>query len=377
MSRLKSGTSRRGFIVSLASVASSSQFPAVVGVLPGSLRASLCGEPASDLSKRPAVEKYDWKGPYSEMRSLRGAIHSTDACISIAPSWMSSGRIIARAPEDFVSREYVIHCDHADPTHENWSSLGAVSKHILPYVPSSCVYAKGEDGGLVANATIPARARFSFQWTPVIGGLRIVISLENLGPTTLHDVAARLCIIAYDAAEIADASLTRTLIHTDNGFRTLSQLDPQIDKNIYAIQGGPEIRPPQFGNHRSVSRSIATCGLIMVQSLDRRHVIGVGFRSVQMIYTNTTNRCFHADPYIGDVAAGERKVVDGQLYLMSASPADCLEQFKKEFAARRPVKSADQKRVSSREEVLSQMWRSMVCGPRAASLPVEGTCTRE
>jgi hypothetical protein len=335
MPRLKSGTSRRGFIVSLASFASSSQFPEVVGVWPGLVRASLSGELASDPTRRPAVEKYDWKGPYSEMRTSRGAIHSTDACISIAPSWMSSGRIIARAPEDFVSSEYVIHCDHTDATHENWSSLGAVWKHVQPYVPSGYVYAKAKDGGLVANATIPARARFSFQWTPVTEGVRIVISLENLGPTTLHDVAARLCIIAYDAAEIADASLTRTLIHTDNGFRALSQLDPEIDKNVYAIRGGPEIRPPQFGNHRSVSRSIATCGLIMVQSPNRRHVIGIGFSSVQMIYTNTTNRCFHADPYLGAVAPGERKRVHGQLYLMSASPAACLEQFTKEFAGRR------------------------------------------
>ena len=205
MPRLKSGTSRRGFIVSLAALASSSQLFEVVGVCPGLLQASLSSEPASDLSRRPAVEKYDWKGPYSEMRTSRGAIHSTDACISIAPSWMSSGRIIARAPEDLVSSEYLIHCDHPNPTHENWSSLGAVWKHVQPYVPSGYVYAKAKDGGLVANATIPARARFSFQWTPVTEGLRIVISLENLGPTTLHDVAARLCIIAYDAAEIADA----------------------------------------------------------------------------------------------------------------------------------------------------------------------------
>ena len=85
----------------------------------------------------------------------------------------------------------------------------------------------------------------------------------------------------------------------------------------------------------AVSRSIATCGLIMVQSLDRRHVIGIGFSSVQMIYTNTTNRCFHADPYLGDVAPGERRKVDGQLYLMSASPAACLEQFTEEFSGRR------------------------------------------
>jgi len=335
MPRFKSGTSRRGFIVSLTALASSSQFSEVVGVWPGLLRASLYGEPASDLSRRPAVEKYDWKGPYSEMRTRRGTIHSTDACISIAPSWMSSGRIIARAPEDLVSSEYVIHCDHPDPAHENWSSPGATWKHFQPYVPSGCVYAKAKDGGLVANATIPDRTRFSFQWTPVTEGVRIGISLENLGPTTLHDVAARLCIIVYDAAEIADASLTRTLIHTDNGFRTLSQLDPEIDKNVYAIRGGPEIRSPQFGSRRSVSRSIASCGLVMVQSVNRRHVIGIGFSSVQMIYTNTTNRCFHADPYLGDVAPGERRKVDGQLYLMSASPAACLEQFTEEFSGRR------------------------------------------
>lgn len=335
MPRLKSGTSRRGFIASLVSFASSSQFPTVVGVPPGLLGAFLYGEPGRDLSRKPAVEKYDWKGPYSEMRNRRGAIHSTDACISVAPSWMSSGRIIARAPEDFVSSEYVIHCDHTDPTHENWSSLGVVLKHVQPYVPSGYVYTKAKDGGLAANATIPARARFSFQWTPVTEGVRIVISLENLGPTTLHDVAARLCVSAYDAAEIADESLARTLIHTDNGLRALVQLDPEIDKNVYAIRSGPEIKPPQFGNHRSVSRSIATCGLVMVQSLNRRHVVGIGFSSVQMIYTNTANRCFHADPYLGDVAPGERKTVHGKLYLMSASPAACLEQFTEDFAGRR------------------------------------------
>ncbi len=335
MPLFNSGSSRRSFIVSLTSFVSSGHFFGRAGVWTDLFRGSSQGESVHDPSDRPRVEKYDWRGPYSEMRSSRGAIHSTDACVSIVPSWMSSSRIIARAPEDLVGSEYVIHCDHPDPTHENWSSRGATWKHVQPYVPSGVVYARANNGGLAANTTIPGRTKFSFQWTPLSDGVRVAITLENLGPTTVRDVAARLCIIGYDAPEIADASLTRTLIHTDKGFRALSQLDPDIDKNVYTIRGGPEIKPPQFGSHRGVSRSIATCGLIMIQSLDRRHVTGIGFSSVQMIYTNTTNRCFHADPYLGDIAPGECKTVNGKLYLMRASPAACLRRFTEEFARRR------------------------------------------
>lgn len=151
-------------------------------------------------------------------------------------------------------------------------------------------------------------------------------------PTT---VLTQFCL-NQGAGALRDTTGERSFIRSGGRWLRMADGDRGLGRRElvdYATPGGQDLRHMAVKSDTwGVSTDRADCGLVAVQYLDGRHLIGLAFPRPRYILSNWYIPCVHADPTWPSCGPGERVSVQGKLYLIEGSLDDLWRRFCEDFA---------------------------------------------
>jgi hypothetical protein len=274
--------------------------------------------------RRVEISPYVWEGPYSEYR--KNAKHDWRLCAEVRAPWMSAGeRIIIRSSEEVGYEKEFLYDDHFPPAEPE--RRGKDYKHV-PFTWNS---RKSASQGLVAHCNLPGKGGFWLRLSPGQDFVDITLGIRNGGIHWMDNIDWLFCVVGYECPSIADPQLTRTYLLDNRGLRALAELSTGPNSDLFKVVGS-EGRIPTSERNQRVGPIEAKASVVIVESVDGRHSAALGFEQSCAIYSNTGNRCFHADPYFRPFKKeGEERIVRGKLYLIEGTAQDALKRYLREF----------------------------------------------
>ena len=281
------------------------------------------------------LKPYAWKGAYAEMRSAHASkprqprgqatgYHDTGLCAELRAPWMEEhDRLIIRSSEIVAYETGYLYDDHIPPCEKE--GRGRDYNHI-PFkwdVHDESLHA--------AHCNVPGIGRFSLELKAGEDHVDVGMDVQNGMSRRMGNVDWHFCVIGYESPSIGDGALTRTFLYDGKRLRSLSELSFGLETEMFLVRGGNGFVP---SIHASYPRNpvMAAKSLVLVESADGRHCAGVGFGQAHTIFSNTRNRCFHADPYFASIELkGEIATARGRIYLVEGTSEELLKRYTSEF----------------------------------------------
>ena len=151
------------------------------------------------------------------------------------------------------------------------------------------------------------------------------------------------CMQLATAESFLDLTRERTYCTVDGELVALADLE-MVGKGkqtfYFAILPGhtPPLRhsdPNREGAKWLLTKSSPDHGFICTTSIDRSKTVWMGWEDVQYLQTNTkpSYACIHANPFFGNIAAGQSVRRRGRVGIASGPAESALEEYLKEFGS--------------------------------------------
>jgi len=206
--------------------------------------------------------------------------------------------------------------------------------------PGKSEWVRESDGTVVVTAKREgADVKFPYTlkmtYKPSRGVVDVAIEVTNDGPEAWeHGGGLNACYGAYQDVHDGDGTW---VVHNDKliSVRDLMRsvgLEPGPEQwPVFAVKGG---EVPAIVFQKTVPGIELDNGLVIRQSRDRRHAVGLAFDPATDIGMHFRFGCVHSDPKIPPLGAGETATIRGRVYIYETTrPEDILEQYRKDFAA--------------------------------------------
>lgn len=271
------------------------------------------------------IKPYLWEGPYARMREAHGAQHDWRLCADLRAPWMAKDeRLIVRSSEIVGYQTGFFYDDHLPASEPE--GRGKAYRHT-PFEWKS----DGHERVLTAACAVPGKGKFSLALTAQTDYLDIQLGVRNgLGKPT-GEIDWAFCVVGMESPSFSDSERRRTFLYDGTRLRSFAELRKTLKIELFRVhQGGGFI--PAGHKTLAVNPLEAKAAVVIVESPDRQHVAALGFERAYTIYGDAKgNKCFHADPYFGPLAAGEERAIKGRLYLMKGTAQDAFARFTREF----------------------------------------------
>lgn len=276
------------------------------------------------------LQPYAWSGPYARMRSASSADHDPGLCASVSVPWMDADeRLIIRSSEIVGYPEAYLYDDHLPPAEPEGRGKD-YQHHSFQWDASR------SPEQLSADCTVEGRGRFTLDLQARDDYVDIGLSVRNdmaqpMGPMEWH-----FCVIAFDCPSLADPELDRTFLYTGRRLRSLRELSGSNRCGIYTVAGADGFVPE---SHQILPRGPveAQASVVIVEDVSGQHSVALGFDRSYNIFSNSGNRCFHAEPYFGILSGqGDERRRRGRLYLMERNADDALQRYWRDFQGKEP-----------------------------------------
>jgi len=268
---------------------------------------------------------YEWKGPYAEMRSAGGWDHDAGLCAEVRADWMpGSERLILRTCEIMGFAGGFLYDDHFPPCEQE--TRGKDYEHI-----AFRWTADRAPEALSARCEAPGLGVFSLDLEARDDRLDIALSIRTDSPALTGVPDWHFCVVAFDAPSIGDGDVTRTFLYDGERLQSLAEVQGGNAVFMHHVAGAGGFLP---ASHQTFPRGPveAQAPVVLVESADGAHTIALAFERSYAIFSNPTNRCFHADPYSGPLAPGQEATVRGALYLADGDAPTVLGRLKEEWS---------------------------------------------
>ncbi len=106
----------------------------------------------------------------------------------------------------------------------------------------------------------------------------------------------------------------------------------ECQPGIMAWDKEQEDRKFIFDEKWPTSERDAYAGLIVRESDDMQYVMGIGWESYLSAQGHNPWNCMHLSIKVGPLAPGEKKTINGRIYLFKGLKEDCLQEFVDDFS---------------------------------------------
>ena len=245
--------------------------------------------------------------------------------ISIRPPWEQEGEWAFRIPETLGSNIGLLFIDHfrpdmvavVDPTHE------------LRWI-------RKPDGSLLANVQLENGIELQTLATPGEADVTVTYTMYNGCPRDLSNLGLQFCMVQNRVPDFVDHEAKRTFIYAGGRFVALGDTEPGPDPGkapLFIVTNTRDVEPFEtLDDGQSWTVKFQTdIPLIATVSADGRRVIAVASDNSYKIMTNAQIPCIHADPFLGECAAGDTVSVKTKVYFIEGPLADVLPLFARDF----------------------------------------------
>jgi hypothetical protein len=186
---------------------------------------------------------------------------------------------------------------------------------------------------LSADCVVPNKAKF---WLRLQGQEDVVdveLGVRNDLAASIGEIDWSFCVVGFDSPSLGDAGLERTYLFDGTRLRSLRELSGAAKSELFGVADAAKFVPKAFRNHPRGSAE-AKNSIVIVESVDGKHSAALGFPRSYQIFSNPSNKCFHADPCFPQFTKqGEMHSVRGKLYLIEGSAQDALTRYRHDFGA--------------------------------------------
>ncbi len=174
-------------------------------------------------------------------------------------------------------------------------------------------------------------------------GYRLELAIGNLTEQAWRRVHAAACMQLTLAASYLDLARERTRCVVNRELVSLAEMGtiggkPQylfaiIDSHIPQVLHGDPTCPGAKWCH---TVEHPDDGFVCVTRVDGSRTVWTAWEDVQFLQSNVTPAygCIHANPYFGDIGAGERVVRHGRVGIVEGGPEAARDAFIAEFRSR-------------------------------------------
>ncbi|MFH0965885.1 MAG: hypothetical protein V2A58_17950 [Planctomycetota bacterium] len=269
------------------------------------------------------IRPYTWAGPYAEMRTKNGWEHDAGLCAEVRAGWMGTGeRLILRTSEIVAYETGYLYDDHFPPCEQDGRGKGY--RHI-PF-RWRAEHAPTELWGRFAA---PGKGEFGLALRAREDYVDIEIFIRNDLGERMGKIDWHFCVVGYDLPGLGDPELSRTYLYDGEKLRTLAELAGGPKCIMHQLAGAEGFLPVI---HRNFERGPveAKAPIVIVEGADGKRSAALSFERSYAIFSNPTNRCFHAEPYFGPIGVDEERRVRGRLYLMEGKAEEALGRWRRD-----------------------------------------------
>lgn len=276
---------------------------------------------ASSVTVRP----YSWEGPYADYRKRQHALHDWRLCAEVKANWFRPcERLILRTSEIIGHETGFLYDDHFPPSEPD--GRGKNYRHI-PFEWN--VVKDGTE--LFTDCAVPGQGGFSMRLTARNDYLDIDLTIRNAMKEPMRNPDWAFCAVGFESFSVSDAEDVRTFLYDGKQLRSLADIAGR-DIKLYKVAGAHGFIPV---GHRALPLGPieAKASVVIIEAVDGIHSVALGVEQADHIYGDAKgNKCFHADPYFGQVLkTGEQSRIRGRLYLMEGSAQAALHRYLKDF----------------------------------------------
>ena len=207
--------------------------------------------------------------------------------------------------------------------------------HPLSWVPAG-------EAGVCYELAIPGRLSLTAGIRGDDSGYSLELAIGNLTGHTWQRVHAAACMQLTAAASYLDLPRERTRCIVNGELVSLAEMEtiggkPQY---LFAIIAGHVSQARHGDPTRPSAKWCHTIehpddGFVCVTSVDGTRTLWTGWEDIQFLQSNATPSygCIHANPYFGDIGAGEQVVRRGRVAVVEGGPAAARGAFLAAFGA--------------------------------------------
>jgi len=146
------------------------------------------------------------------------------------------------------------------------------------------------------------------------------LNRDEQNPIFLDEEYEHTYFLGSDGLELIEGQYPRE-IHFNHKFRTTIMSREKERKDGAFI----------FSSKWPTSDRDAYAGLMVRESEDKQWVMGIAWESFISAQGHNPWRCMHLSICVGPLEQGEKKTIQGKIYLFKGSKEDCLRYFKMDF----------------------------------------------
>ena len=203
------------------------------------------------------------------------------------------------------------------------------------------VWDQTDDALLTYSLDLPDLLSLSARIRAETSGFALEMEIGNLTSEDWGEVQACVCLQLTLAVSFLDLAWQRTFCFIENKLVRLSEIE-KIGKGkpwfLFAMLPGHEAplrhRDPHRENAKwQFSETPPDCGFICVTSVDASRTVWMGWEEVQYLQSNVmpSYGCIHANPFFGDIGAGERALRRGRVGVVEGGAEVAHEAYLREF----------------------------------------------
>jgi hypothetical protein len=260
---------------------------------------------------------------YAKMREDAGNDHEYGLCAEVRASFMDpDDRIIIRSSEIVGYENGYFYDDHI-PTYD-LEGRGRNYKH------TSHGWNKDRMPGILCAECRCGPGDFYLELKADNDHIDIDLSVKNCLDAEMKHVDWNFCAVGYDSSDIGDDSYDRTYVSVNGKLVCLGSLIGKDRTKAMFVDGGDGYFSYMYKDYGFCPER-ADESVVIIESADGKHSVGLGFSQSNFIFCGPWNKCFHADPYFGAVPSGGRRSASGKMYFIEGNAGDVLRRYREDF----------------------------------------------